>query len=579
MRRTTRRTSLALLSVLPLCLSACTSIPSDTPPNVIRSYASDDDQTNIAGPADGEASDVVLRGFFSASAHPLRGHQAARAFLTPGASKKWEDTTTAIIVDRLDINSDGAAEANHVKYQVRGNVIGVIGTGGTYLPQNSAYDSRIEMERVNGQWRISSLPQGVVIERTDFMNAYRPHELYFLDPSNKFLVPDRRWIYARQESMGSSLLSLLAQGPSREIAEGVHSSLPPDVTVNLTGERGPVTIELGRVSGLNSDDRIHVAAQIIWTLARAEVRGPYNIVADGAPLSDRIESTWSTQDVAAYEPDAVSSTALMAIQNGSLVTVKDSGVVPVSGSFGAINNLESAAVTIKGNVIAGVSVEGPERDRLSSLWIGAEGQPARKMGEATTFSRPSWAGDASTLWTVMDGKKILRISRTPTTGDTRQVEVDIRSLQDILKDDARISVFSIAHDGVRAAMIVGGSVYMASVAPAENGGWKLVHPIPIAYSIGDAALTLDWQVDGSLIVGTSARAAPVWRIEPDGSTVSQMVSRNVQAPVVAVASSPSTGYITDAHSILQLSTGAGDNQYWREVPALQGTRAVPVIPQ
>ena len=120
---------------------------------------------------------------------------------------------------------------------------------------------------------------------------------------------------------------------------------------------------------------------------------------------------------------------------------------------------------------------------------------------------------------------------------------------------------------------------MAAVAPAENGGWKLVHPIPIAYSIGDAALTLDWQVDGALIVGTSARAAPVWRVLPDGSAVTQMASRNVQAPVVAVASSPSTGYITDAHSILQLSTGAGDDQYWREVPALQGTRAVPVIPQ
>ncbi|MCV7257014.1 hypothetical protein H7J72_00005, partial [Mycobacterium shimoidei] len=51
-----------------------------------------------------------------------------------------------------------------------------------------------------------------------------------------------------------------------------------------------------------SDVGIALSAQIIWTLAREDIKGPYVIHADGAALDDRFAAGWNTSDVAATDP-------------------------------------------------------------------------------------------------------------------------------------------------------------------------------------------------------------------------------------------------------------------------------------
>lgn len=53
-------------------------------------------------------------------------------------------------------------------------------------------------------------------------------------------------------------------------------------------------------------------------------------------------------------------------------------------------------------------------------------------------------------------------------------------------------------------------------------------------------------------------------------------SGNISAPVVAVAASPNTLYVTDANALLQVPTSGADNPIWREVPGLEGVRALPI---
>ena len=53
-------------------------------------------------------------------------------------------------------------------------------------------------------------------------------------------------------------------------------------------------------------------------------------------------------------------------------------------------------------------------------------------------------------------------------------------------------------------------------------------------------------------------------------------SGNITIPVVSIAASPSTLYITDYHAMLQLPVET-ESTYWREVPSMQGMRSAPIV--
>lgn len=50
--------------------------------------------------------------------------------------------------------------------------------------------------------------------------------------------------------------------------------------------------------------RQFLAAQVIWTLSRAGIAGPYVLQVNGAPLDEQFAQGWSTQNVASTDPGA-----------------------------------------------------------------------------------------------------------------------------------------------------------------------------------------------------------------------------------------------------------------------------------
>lgn len=111
-------------------------------------------------------------------------------------------------------------------------------------------------------------------------------------------------------------------------------------------------------------------------------------------------------------------------------------------------------------------------------------------------------------------------------------------------------------------------------SPGERA---IVNVMEYATELGGSVVAADWQPDGSLIVGTSSSISPVLRVEQDGSSATTLSVGNISAPVVAVAASPNMLYVTDANAILQLPNAGEDNPLWREVPGLQGVRAIPIV--
>ena len=238
-----------------------------------------------------------------------------------------------------------------------------------------------------------------------------------------------------------------------------------------------------------------------------------------------------------------------------------------------LSGIESASIASSSGFIAAVT---KEQEDKSVLRMGPLDGPFAKVLEAQTLSRPSFEYGGSAMWTVVDGKQIVRVTRSSDSGELSQAIVQARPFDEL---DKPISVLRVSTSGVRVAAIVDNHVYVGTVARPTPGERRIANVREIAPGISGAALSLDWQHDGSLLVGTNSPDSPVVRIEPDGAAVKIEPSVNLTAPVVAVASTSSTMFVTDARSMRQLPNNSGSSAFWREVPGLQSRRAAPIVPE
>ncbi|WP_072687929.1 MtrAB system accessory lipoprotein LpqB [Rhodococcus marinonascens] len=571
-------------------VSGCASLPDSSTPQAIGTVNTDPPGSDVAAPAPGREPDHLLRDFFKASTDPSNQHFAARQFLAPAVSERWDDAASVTIVDKVDVLSE-ARSADDATYTIRANKVGQLESGGLYVAVDGSFEATISLSQHDGEWRISELPAGVILDRAQFLNSYQRKSLYFLDPAGKMVVPDPRWVWGPQDQMASQLVDLLIEGPKGALAPAVRNELGGDVSVvgqitKADGRTAHVGLNLGGIridfAGLGfMEERAKqlFAAQVIWTLANAGISGPYVLLADGQLLDDRYPNGWTTADVASMNPFATSSAAvgLHALRDGSMVSVNEAGVIPVPGYFGSTRNMRSVALSQDGKLIAAVADTGlAAPEPTSALMVGTYGEDAAVVLEGGAITRPTWAPESSSIWAVVNGDKVIRVLRDPGTGRTSVADVDAGAVTAL---GATITELRLSRDGVRAALIVDGKVYLAIVTQMPNGEYALTNPHAVAIGLGSPAIALDWSTSDTIVVARAASEIPVVQVAVDGSRVDALPSRNLTTPVVAVDASTTTEFVADARAVFQLNNNdpAGD-RYWREVPGLAGVKAIPIQP-
>lgn len=582
-------TVIAVLSCACL-VAGCSTLPSKSDPQALRSFEGSA-SSQAQGPQPDRAPDLLIRDFFAASAQPTQQYQLARSYLTSDASSSWSPDSTITVVDRLDVNlaqgqdnstvltedpaSSSVDNAKSASYKVSGLVVGQIEVGGGYTPKNQELNETLELEKVDGQWRISSLPNSIVVERSELRNRYSSHNVYFFEPSGNTLVGDRRWMFSGSSSLDTALISLIIEGPSDTIAPGVLNEIPSGAS--FAGVTDGV-YQLTGVAKLNDDAQRRLAAQLVWTLALADIPGPYHFAFDGVNVASKSGSTELTvEDFAEYNPQATNGTvsSLYAIRNGQLVQVSNDRLNPVTGQLGQLTNVESADMATQTSTFAAVTATGEGDSKESRLVLAGQDGAVAEILKAKTLTRPTFEYGANSMWTVLDGKTIARISRSAGSGEIAQTTVDTSSQGDNV---GAISVLRLSYTGVRAAFIIDGHVYVATVSRPNAGERKLTNVQEYLASNNLQAVSLDWQVDGSLVVGTASQDTPVWRVEQDGSSAQALPASNIQAPVVNVASTNSVVYATDTRAALELSTSGSGSTFWREVQGLEGVRSIAIVP-
>ena len=568
------KTAVFSTAAVVLFVSGCSTLPSDTGPQVVGTYQRQEDSPGeVIAPQPGDDPDLTLRDFYQASAVPGNDHEVARGFLTDTARGAWAASGDVMVVDSLDIVTAPAnkqsSKDNERAFTVRGTIIGRLKSGGAYVPENEGYEAVIYMKMQDDRWRVDGLPAGVVMERNEMRNHYAPQSLYFYKQSNDALVPDRRWLYKGGEESESTLITLLMEGPSASIAPATRRAAGENVTyAGYDREQG---YQFEGLVDLDAHDRTLFAAQLVWTLSKAGHTGPFKVKADGGDLVEGMDSL-SVDDFADYNPEE-SSTALSklyALNEGNLLEVDDGVAEPVQSTLGSSGDVQSVDVADSGLVAA---VRRKSNNDFS-LQIGELDGQLQDAVDGPTLARPTFEYNGQAAWTVVDGDRIVRVVRSKTTGRISKSEVDARSIDDI---EGEISVIRLSHSGARVAMVIDGHVYIAAVAQSSSGDKRIVNAREVGPEVSGSALSLDWNMDGSLIVGTSSSQSPVWRIEQDGSSASTMPTGNITAPVVAVASSPTKLFITDSHAMLELPSTVMDETNWREVSGLQGRRSSPIV--
>lgn len=584
------RALLACCVVLTLALTGCAGVPSSSAPQAVGTVDRPAPR-NLPTPSPGMDPDLLLREFLKATADPANRHLAARQFLTESASRSWDDAGSALLIDRVVFvetrGTDRVSVTMHADILGSLSDVGVFETGEGALPDPGP----IELVKTTGGWRIDKLPNGVFLDWQQFQSTYKRDTLYFVDPTGKTMVPDPRYVaVSDSDQLATELVSKLVSGQRPEMANTVRNLLGPPLRL-----RGPVTradggktgvgrgyggarIDLENLSTTDPHSRQLLAAQLIWTLSRAGVNGPYVINADGAALDDRFADGWNTSDVAATDPgaDPGAAAGLHALVAGSLVSLDGGNAPRLPGAFGQMPGQVSAALSRSGQEAASVVTVRPGApDMASSLWVGPLAGDAGQALDGRTLTRPSWSLDDA-IWTVVDGNNVVRVIQEAASGQPARIPVDSTAVA--TRFPGPIAELQLSRDATRAAMVINGQVILAGVEQTQGGQYGLTYPRRLGFGLGNTAVSLSWRTGDDIVVSRTDPQHPVSYVNLDGVN-SDGPDRNLTGPVSTVAANPSTVYVADQRGVMQLTGSAADgNLMWVDVRPLMAGGALPVLP-
>lgn len=289
-----RRRLAASVALACLALTGCASIPESGGVQRGDPAATDPVEFDILvrPPADGASQEDILDGFIAAAQSPQKDYAIAREFLTEAFADEWDPRAGATI----DVLGEREVET------VDETTLRLDATPAASLRENGQYEEpesrapipfEYRFEQVDGEWRISGGPQGIIIDEVSFTGVFRPYTLYFFDPTYRYLVPDVRW-FAGRESAQTSIVQSLIAGAAEWLQPGVVSAFPEGVqlapsAVTVSADVASVSLAGAGLGDLLTAQRIQAQldASLIGVRSIDEVALALNGAAsDVPPLSD-----------------------------------------------------------------------------------------------------------------------------------------------------------------------------------------------------------------------------------------------------------------------------------------------------
>ncbi|MDT0275151.1 LpqB family beta-propeller domain-containing protein [Blastococcus goldschmidtiae] len=488
----------ALVAALVLGLTSCSIVPTSSPTVPITQAPArpvQDVGVPALPPARDATPEEVVRGFIDAAASSAPGRPVAKEYLTPEAAAAWSDAGAITII------SSGyatvASESGSV--EVTAGRVGTIDERGIFtVAGTDVFSYDFPLVEVDGEWRISDPPDGLVILETDFQRLFDPVEAYFLDPTMQRLVPDPRYLIGG-EAQPTALVNRLIEGPSAALALGVRNP--------LAGARLARTVvvedQVARVdlTGLDIDANTplrELSAQLVWSLTGLDGQRIRSVVItlDGEPLPlDDVPVEQTTDDWPAFDPDATPlETVGHYLDDGALHTADDGAPAPGPAGTGRYG-LASAAVSadVRNGELTFLAGVRPEPGG-ATLLAGPYGGELAPVLSGATLSAPTVAATRPEVWVVRDGTDVVRV---PAGGTPQAVSAPT------LAGLGRAEVIELSPDGTRLAVVVDGPLgrrlHVGTVVRSEEGG-VAIRDLPGVAPTLSPVVDVAWRSNGQLWV-------------------------------------------------------------------------------
>lgn len=436
-----------VLLMVALLLASCARIPTSGP--VGKSDQGSDGNSNApvffpAAPQQGATPENIIDYFYRAGTGYEGDYAVAREYLTQAAAVAWKPDQRALVYRDAKVVSTGVENVYNYQLDVA-YTVDVDGIA-TQSPEGTIENIPATVTQVDGEWRISAIPDGTAIPEETFKVIYGAYPIYFYDPSFTYAVPDVRW-FIRNKTVKAMTSALLA-GPAPYLRGAVVSAFPSGIklareSVPVVSGAAQVELTAKELTEASAEDRLRMQTQLSLTfrsqpdVVNVELRANQDLVRvedNGSVLPPVRDKNVPSREI------AVSGNELVRYENNRMSPLPD--MQPVS-SLGPRYPAESP-------VSQTVAFLNESRTTLYSM---VPAQPARALTTRSTITHPSFslhdwvwaAGPGATGGTevvafrpagVADGATVPTVTLTPAWLAGRTVK------------DLRIS-----REGVRALVI------------------------------------------------------------------------------------------------------------------------------
>ena len=351
-----RVAALLAVGLLTTALAACEAVPRSGPvreglpslDQVERSY-----MFNPSRPVQGADQEAIVRGFVRAAASSDRDYEVAREYLAPNYADQWDPGYGVLVVEgaqQFQSPQEGLAVLSL-------KVVASIDSGGTMTPSEPGGHTEVQFElvKVGGEWRISSAPTGIILDRPTFTAVWSSRTVYFMSHDGR-LVADPRWFLNRQ-TMTTQIVRELIAGPSEAMSQVLHTAVPAGTS--LTSGSVPVVdgvavIDLS-AELLDADEATmsQFTRQLITSLQSLPGISGYQLKVHGSVID-------SGSVPVSGDPTSSDQQSVLVIRGGEFGIVSSGSVRKAEGVSERVTQLAPTAVSVSS-------------DRSAALVLHADG--------------------------------------------------------------------------------------------------------------------------------------------------------------------------------------------------------------
>lgn len=465
-------------------------------------------------PAVDMAPEQLVDGFLLAMTDAEADYAIAREYLTEQADRDWRPSSGVTVYD---------GGLRGVPPMLEGRRIGRLDERGRYTPEAGSMHHDFDVVQVEGQWRINTPPEGLLLSRFIFERYYARATTYFMSTQGTHVVPEMFYL---PESLitPKRIVETQLAGPSADLAPAVHNALAPGMRLGPEGATidpgGVVAVDLtGAPENMPEETLRRLGAQLLWSLTAVPRTTGLRLTIDGVAVDlpgQRRDGVLELSSQQGYQVlNRATTSDLYAIIDGALGRVTSTRELDVL--YEGLPEAAGLAVSIDASLAAIVNTDGrtlllgTPKGRFTSIPHGYHHlrSPQFVLGE---------------LWVLADdpaGMPVVLV--VSAQGDLGAMAVDLppghqlRSMT--VSQTGAVAATITVKDGARQLgmmTITGGDARTAM-------RWRPVEPVT---PTGQALVGIeqaDWQGETSLAVLASAGGTrSVFLLQGDGSGVEDL---------------------------------------------------------